>query len=85
MKLNNKKDASIGTLGVKSNGINFGLSNTTVDPINLGKILVKLKKRGVQNVIMEASSHGLEQNRLDGLLFSLGIFTNFSKFNQSLI
>jgi len=79
LKLNNKKVASIGTLGVKSNGINFGLSNTTVDPINLGKILVKLKKRGVQNVIMEASSHGLEQNRLDGLLFNLGIFTNFSQ------
>ena len=28
---------------------------------------------------MEASSHGLEQNRLDGLLFNLGIFTNFSQ------
>ena len=28
---------------------------------------------------MEASSHGLEQNRLDGLLFDIGIFTNFSQ------
>ena len=79
LKLNNKKVASIGTLGVKSDGINFDLSNTTIDPINLGKILDKLKKRGVQNVIMEASSHGLEQNRLDGLIFNLGIFTNFSQ------
>ncbi len=79
LKLNNKKVASIGTLGVKSDGINFNLSNTTIDPISLGKILDKLKKRGVQNVIMEASSHGLKQNRLDGLLFNLGIFTNFSQ------
>ncbi len=79
LKLNNKKVASIGTLGLKSNSINIDLSNTTIDPIKLGKILSKLKKRGVQNVIMEASSHGLEQNRLDGLLFNLGIFTNFSQ------
>ena len=78
LKLNNKKVASIGTLGVKSDSINLNLSQTTIDPINLAKILDRLKKRGVQNVIMEASSHGLEQNRLDGLLFTLGIFTNFS-------
>ena len=77
--MNNKKVGSIGTLGVKSEGIKFDLSNTTMDPINLGKILDKLKKRGVHNVIMEASSHGLKQNRLDGLLFNLGIFTNFSQ------
>ena len=39
LKLNNKKVASIGTLGVKSDGINFfNLSNTTIDPISLGKI-----------------------------------------------
>ena len=47
--------------------------------IQLGKILSKLKKRGVNSVIMEASSHGLEQNRLDGLLFNSGIFTNLSQ------
>ena len=79
LKLNNRKVASIGTLGVRSGSVNFDLSRTTIDPINLGKIFNKLKKRGIQNVIMEASSHGLEQNRLDGLLFSLGIFTNFSQ------
>ena len=79
LKLNNKKVASIGTLGVKSDGINFDLSNTTIDPIQLGRILNNLREKGVDNVIMEASSHGLEQNRLDGLLFNLGIFTNFSQ------
>ena len=79
LKLNNKKVASIGTLGVKSNSINFNLSNTTIDPIKLGKILKKLKNQKIENVIMEASSHGLKQNRLDGLLFSSGIFTNLSQ------
>ena len=78
LKLNNKKVASIGTLGVKSKNINFDLSNTTIDPIELGKILTRLKNNRIENVIMEASSHGLQQNRLDGLKFNSGIFTNLS-------
>ncbi|MFL2897275.1 MAG: UDP-N-acetylmuramoyl-L-alanyl-D-glutamate--2,6-diaminopimelate ligase [Candidatus Pelagibacter sp.] len=78
LKLNNKKVASIGTLGVKSKNINFDLSNTTIDPIELGKILTRLKNNRIDNVIMEASSHGLQQNRLDGLKFNSGIFTNLS-------
>ncbi|WP_440697755.1 UDP-N-acetylmuramoyl-L-alanyl-D-glutamate--2,6-diaminopimelate ligase [Candidatus Pelagibacter sp. HIMB1709] len=79
MKLNKKKVASIGTLGVKSKNINLNLFNTTIDPIKLGQILQKLKKEKIENVIMEASSHGLEQNRLDGLNFKSGIFTNLSQ------
>ena len=79
LKLNKKKVASIGTLGVKSSNINFKLSNTTIDPIQLGKILKKLYDKKINNVIMEASSHGLKQNRLDGLRFNSGIFTNLSQ------
>ena len=79
MTLNNKKAATIGTLGVKSKKINLNLSNTTIDPIHLGQILKKLKNHRIDNVILEASSHGLEQNRLDGLIFNSGIFTNLSQ------
>ncbi len=79
LKLNNKKVASIGTLGVKSKSINLNLSNTTIDPIQLAQILSKLKNQKIENVIMEASSHGLKQNRLDGIKFSSGIFTNLSQ------
>jgi murE/murF fusion protein len=79
LNLNNKKVASIGTLGVKSRKYKKDLSNTTIDPIQLSKILNKLKKQNINNVIMEASSHGLSQNRLDGLLFNTGIFTNLSQ------
>ena len=79
LKLNNKKVASVGTLGVKSKNINFNLSNTTIDPIKLAQILSKLKNFKIENVIMEASSHGLKQNRLDGLKFNSGIFTNLSQ------
>ena len=79
LKLNNIKVASIGTLGVKSSSFNVNLTNTTIDPIQLGQILKKLKNQRIENVIMEASSHGLKQNRLDGLRFSSGIFTNLSQ------
>ena len=79
LDLNNKKVASIGTLGIKSKKYKKDLSNTTIDPIQLSKILNKLKKQNINNVIMEASSHGLSQNRLDGLLFNTGIFTNLSQ------
>ena len=79
LRLNKKKVASIGTLGVKSDKINHNLPNTTVDPLYLGQILKKLKDNKIDNVIMEASSHGLKQHRLDGLQFSTGIFTNLSQ------
>ena len=78
LKLNNKKVASIGTLGIKTQNYIKKVSNTTIDPINLSKTLNKLKKERINNVILEASSHGLKQNRLDGLKFRTGIFTNLS-------
>ncbi len=79
LKLNNKKVSSIGTLGI--DGINYKkkILNTTSDPILLNNILKTLKKKKINNVILEASSHGLKQHRLDGLKFDLGIFTNLSR------
>ncbi len=79
LKLNKIKVASIGTLGVKSKNIRRNIQNTTIDPIRMGQILSKLKSQKINNVIMEASSHGLTQHRLDGLKFSSGIFTNLSQ------
>jgi murE/murF fusion protein len=78
LKLNKKKVASIGTLGIKTQNYIKKVSNTTIDPITLSAILNKLKKEKINNVILEASSHGLNQNRLDGLKFKTGIFTNLS-------
>ena len=78
LRLNKKKVASIGTLGVKTQNYIQKVSNTTIDPIALSIILNKLKKKKINNVILEASSHGLKQNRLDGLKFKTGIFTNLS-------
>src|SRR5210317_537489 len=78
LKLNKKKVATIGTLGIKSEKFNIKLKNTTIDPLTLSKYLKILKKNKIDYIILEASSHGLNQNRLDGLLFDIGIFTNLS-------
>ena len=78
LRLNKKKVASIGTLGIQTISNRVAVSNTTLDPIKLSESLKRLKKQKIDNVILEASSHGLKQNRLDGLEFKTGIFTNLS-------
>ena len=71
--------ASIGTLGIKFNKKIFKSSLTSPDTIKLHQILEKIKKSGIENVIIEASSHGLDQKRIDHLNLKAGIFTNFSQ------
>ena len=78
LKLNSKNVASIGTLGLKHKSKTKNLVNTTSDPIQIGSMLKNLSRKKVEFVILEASSHGLAQNRLDGLKFDIGIFTNLS-------
>jgi|TARA_B100000767_G_scaffold275558_1_gene313272 murE/murF fusion protein len=77
--LNKIPVASIGTLGVKFNNRIKKNNLTSPDIISLHLELSNLKKKGVQNVIIEASSHGLHQGRVSGLRFKAGIFTNFSQ------
>ena len=78
LNFNLKKVASIGTLGIKYKGKKKSLINTTLDPIQFSSILKDIRKKKIEYVIIEASSHGLKQNRLDGLRFDVGIFTNLS-------
>ena len=78
LNLNNKKVASIGTLGINTYLKKTDVKNTTLDPISLNYHLQKIKKLKINNIILEASSHVLKQNRLDGLKFNLGIFSNLS-------
>tara|TARA_B100000427_G_scaffold102431_1_gene84635 strand:+ start:2501 stop:5344 length:2844 start_codon:yes stop_codon:yes gene_type:complete len=79
LKLNKIKTSSIGTLGINEINIKNKNSNTTYDPIITNKVLSILKSKKINNVILEATSHGLKQNRLDGLKFNIGIFTNLSR------
>ena len=72
------KAASIGTIGVKTKSALKNIPNTTLDSIMLRKYFDTLKKKKINHIILEASSHGLKQNRLDGLLFDIGVFTNLS-------
>ncbi len=78
LQLNKKKAASIGTLGIHTASKKTEVQNTTLDPLQLSKQLMRLKKKNINNLILEASSHGLKQSRLDGLKFKIGIFTNLS-------
>ena len=78
LSLNKKKVGSIGTIGIQFKGKKKIIQNTTLDPLELKKTIEKLNLNKVENVILEASSHGLKQNRLDGLLFDIGIFTNLT-------
>ncbi len=71
--------ASIGTLGVKYNKKIIKNSLTTPDTISLHRYLNLLKKKKIDNVIIEASSHGLSQYRLHHVKFKAAIFTNFSQ------
>ena len=72
----NKPVASIGTLGVKYNNKIIKTNLTSPDTIYLHKTLENLKKRKIDNVIIEASSHGLDQKRLHNIKFKAAIFTN---------
>jgi len=71
--------ASVGTVGVVSpKGETYG-SLTTPDPIELHRTLDQLTGEGVTDLALEASSHGLDQHRLDGVRVSAGAFTNLSR------
>ena len=78
LNLSKKRVASIGTIGVQSKNKKKEIENTTLNPLELSKIINDLNFKKIDHIILEASSHGLKQNRLDGLSFDLGIFTNLS-------
>jgi len=71
--------AAIGTLGIFYKNKVKRTNLTTPDIITIHKELNFLKKNKIDNVCLEASSHGLHQNRLDGINFTAGIFTNFTQ------
>ncbi|CAI3922277.1 UDP-N-acetylmuramyl tripeptide synthase (MurE) (PDB:1E8C) [Commensalibacter communis] len=80
-QLQNLKAATIGTLGVISN-TNYNYTGpvlTTPDSIMLHEILTNLVEHNVQHLALEASSHGLDQYRLDGLTIEAAGFTNLTR------
>ena len=71
--------ASVGTLGVCSQSLAIEGGLTTPDPMALYSIFNQLHGAGVDNVAVEASSHGLDQHRLDGMHISAAAFTNLTR------
>ncbi|MDB5511459.1 MAG: UDP-N-acetylmuramoyl-L-alanyl-D-glutamate--2,6-diaminopimelate ligase [Enterovirga sp.] len=73
------RSASLGTLGViTSAGAAYG-SLTTPDPVSLHETLHRLAGDGISHLALEASSHGLEQHRLDGVRLAAAAFTNLGR------
>src|SRR5690606_2178191 len=74
-----RRAASLGTIGiVKPDGATYG-SLTTPDPVTLHETLAALADEGVTHLAFEASSHGLDQYRLDGVNVAAAAFTNLGR------
>jgi UDP-N-acetylmuramoyl-L-alanyl-D-glutamate--2,6-diaminopimelate ligase len=71
--------ASIGTIGLVSPTAETYGALTTPDPVELHRMLDRLAGEGVSHLALEASSHGLDQHRLDGVRVAAGAFTNLSR------
>jgi len=71
--------AYLGTLGLKIAGKLTEIGNTTPFPTELWEALNEARSNGVTHFVMEVSSHSLDQRRIEGVRFDLGLFTNLSQ------
>ncbi|MDD7970712.1 UDP-N-acetylmuramoyl-L-alanyl-D-glutamate--2,6-diaminopimelate ligase [Roseinatronobacter alkalisoli] len=69
---------NLGTTGVEGS-YSAPLAHTTPDPITLHRLLAEMAQAGVTHAAMEASSHGLDQRRLDGVRLRAAAFTNLTQ------
>lgn len=71
--------ASLGTIGVETPMGPKKLIHTTPDPVGLHAVIDEMAREGVTHLAFEASSHGLQQRRLDGVRIMAAAFTNISR------
>ena len=69
---------NLGTTGVEG-AWTAPLAHTTPEPITLHRVLAEARENGITHAAMEASSHGLDQRRLDGVMLTAAGFTNFTQ------
>ncbi len=69
----------MGTIGVVAPSGEIKLDHTTPDPIELHRLMARLKENGIDHLAIEASSHGLDQYRLDGADVAAVAFTNITR------
>src|SRR5207244_2214163 len=68
----------IGTNGARIDGSPVALARTTPEAPDLHRLLARMRSAGVRMVAMEVSSHALAQQRVDGVVFDVAVFTNLS-------
>ena len=69
----------VGTTGARIDGDPVPFARTTPEAPDLHRLLAQMVGRGVRAVAMEVSSHGLEQHRVDGVVFESAVFTNLTQ------
>ena len=69
----------LGTLGAFAPGMKFEDSLTTPDPVRLHSVLADMAKQRITHLVMEASSHGLHQFRVDGVRLAIAGFTTLTR------
>lgn len=79
LKLFGVKAAYMGTIGFQYEDINMELPNTTPEILTIYKLLNEAMERGCQAVVMETSSHAIDFERIAGLEFQIGGFTNLTE------
>jgi len=72
------KSGLISTVKISYDNKNFQANQTTPDSLSINKFLSEMVISNVRYCFMEVSSHGIDQNRIDGLVFKGGIFTNLT-------
>ena len=72
------KSGLISTVKISYDNKNFQANQTTPDSLSINRFLSEMVSSNVRYCFMEVSSHGIDQNRTDGLVFKGGIFTNLT-------
>ncbi|NLL51946.1 MAG: UDP-N-acetylmuramoyl-L-alanyl-D-glutamate--2,6-diaminopimelate ligase [Peptococcaceae bacterium] len=78
-RLEGKRTGMIGTLGSRINGLSLPGQHTTPESTEIQKLLKAMVDKGVNTAVMEVSSHALALGRVNGCVYSAGIFTNLSQ------
>ncbi|MFL6726438.1 MAG: UDP-N-acetylmuramoyl-L-alanyl-D-glutamate--2,6-diaminopimelate ligase [Sphingomicrobium sp.] len=78
-RMSGHRSASIGTLGVTTSDDQVSTGLTTPDVVTFLNNMAGLKRMGISHVAYEASSHGLDQHRAEGVPLAAAAFTNFSR------
>jgi UDP-N-acetylmuramoyl-L-alanyl-D-glutamate--2,6-diaminopimelate ligase len=78
-RMSGQRSASIGTLGVTTSDDQVSTGLTTPDIVTFLNNMAGLERMGISHVAYEASSHGLDQHRAEGVPLAAAAFTNFSR------